>query len=91
MLKRFLISLVILSITGSAYVSASSYLDKQIKQNKASQKYNNIDKATASYSSDFLSSKNVGINLKDPKPGVSYYMVAANNSFFFSKLHLYYE
>ena len=31
------------------------------------------------------------VNLKDPKPGVSYYMVAANNSFYFSKLHLYYE
>ena len=31
------------------------------------------------------------VNLKDPKPGVSYYMVAGNSSFYFSKLHLYYE
>lgn len=31
------------------------------------------------------------VDLNNPQPGVSYYLIAANTSLYFSKLHLYYE
>lgn len=65
MLRKKILLILVLVFASSSMTFASSYLDKQIKQNKASQNFNNVQRHTAEYSADFLNAKKM-IDIKDP-------------------------
>lgn len=66
MIKKIITLLLMISMTSTISVQASSYIDQQIKASKKSQKYNSVKKHAAVHNATF-EDKNFDVLIKDPK------------------------